>query len=214
MVDDLTKAFGRRIDALAWMTPETKAKRQGQGGDAVRRRRLSRQVDRLLVAADREGRCDRQRAARRAVRVSPAARQAGAAGRPDRVVDDAADGERGQPAAAERAQLSRRDPAAAVLRSRRATPPRTTARSARPSATRSATASTTSGSQFDAQGRLANWWTPQDLEHFKQPAKRWRRSTTPIGRSRIWRSTGTRCSARTSRIWPGWPPPTTRITCR
>ena len=23
------------------------------------------------------------------------------------------------------------------------------------------------GSQFDAQGRLANWWTPQDLEHFK-----------------------------------------------
>jgi predicted metalloendopeptidase len=23
------------------------------------------------------------------------------------------------------------------------------------------------GSQFDAKGRLANWWTPQDLEHFK-----------------------------------------------
>jgi predicted metalloendopeptidase len=23
------------------------------------------------------------------------------------------------------------------------------------------------GSQFDAQGRLVNWWTPQDLEHFK-----------------------------------------------
>ena len=23
------------------------------------------------------------------------------------------------------------------------------------------------GSQFDAQGRLANWWTPQDFEHFK-----------------------------------------------
>ena len=23
------------------------------------------------------------------------------------------------------------------------------------------------GSQFDAQGRLANWWTPQDLDHFK-----------------------------------------------
>ena len=26
MVDDLTKAFGKRIDALDWMTPETKAK--------------------------------------------------------------------------------------------------------------------------------------------------------------------------------------------
>jgi len=24
-----------------------------------------------------------------------------------------------------------------------------------------------SGSQFDAHGRMANWWTPQDLEHFK-----------------------------------------------
>jgi predicted metalloendopeptidase len=23
------------------------------------------------------------------------------------------------------------------------------------------------GSQFDAQGRLVNWWTPQDLDHFK-----------------------------------------------
>jgi predicted metalloendopeptidase len=23
MVDDLTKAFGRRIDALTWMSPET-----------------------------------------------------------------------------------------------------------------------------------------------------------------------------------------------
>lgn len=23
------------------------------------------------------------------------------------------------------------------------------------------------GSQFDAQGRMANWWTPQDFEHFK-----------------------------------------------
>ena len=23
------------------------------------------------------------------------------------------------------------------------------------------------GSQFDAEGRLANWWTTEDLEHFK-----------------------------------------------
>ena len=35
---------------------------QGQGVDAVRGRRLSRQVDRLRVAADRQGRRDRQRA--------------------------------------------------------------------------------------------------------------------------------------------------------
>jgi putative endopeptidase len=28
------------------------------------------------------------------------------------------------------------------------------------------------GSQFDAQGRLANWWTPQDFAHFKEAADR------------------------------------------
>jgi putative endopeptidase len=28
------------------------------------------------------------------------------------------------------------------------------------------------GSQFDADGRLANWWTPQDLEHFQAAAAR------------------------------------------
>jgi putative endopeptidase len=28
------------------------------------------------------------------------------------------------------------------------------------------------GSQFDAQGRLANWWTPQDFAHFKESADR------------------------------------------
>ena len=28
------------------------------------------------------------------------------------------------------------------------------------------------GSQFDAQGRLANWWTPEDLTHFKESADR------------------------------------------
>jgi endothelin-converting enzyme/putative endopeptidase len=28
------------------------------------------------------------------------------------------------------------------------------------------------GSQFDAQGRLANWWTPEDLAHFQAAATR------------------------------------------
>jgi len=28
------------------------------------------------------------------------------------------------------------------------------------------------GSQFDANGRLANWWTPQDFAHFKEAADR------------------------------------------
>ena len=28
------------------------------------------------------------------------------------------------------------------------------------------------GAQFDAQGRLANWWTPEDLAHFKAAGER------------------------------------------
>jgi len=28
------------------------------------------------------------------------------------------------------------------------------------------------GSQFDAEGRLSNWWTPEDLAHFKEASKR------------------------------------------
>ena len=51
MVDDLTKAFGKRIDALDWMTPATKAKAR-KGEDALCRRRIPRQVDRLLVASE------------------------------------------------------------------------------------------------------------------------------------------------------------------
>jgi putative endopeptidase len=27
------------------------------------------------------------------------------------------------------------------------------------------------GSQFDAEGRLVNWWTPEDLAHFKQASE-------------------------------------------
>ena len=45
---------------------------------------------------------------------------------------------------------------------------RTTARSARSSATRSATASTIRAASSTRSGKLANWWTPEDLAHFKR----------------------------------------------
>jgi putative endopeptidase len=43
------------------------------------------------------------------------------------------------------------------------------------------------GAQFDAQGRLRDWWTKEDLEHFKTPPPSWLRSTTPTNPSRTWR---------------------------
>ena len=83
------------------------------------------------------------------------------------MVDDSADRQRGQPAASERAELPRRDPSSR----------RTSIRGRDAAANYGAIGATIGheishsfddqGSQFDAQGRLANWWTPQDLEHFK-----------------------------------------------
>ena len=60
-----------------------------------------------------------------------------------------------------------RHPPAAVFRRARPTPRTTTAPWARSSATRSATASTTRAASSTPTGRLANWWTKDDFEHFK-----------------------------------------------
>ena len=39
------------------------------------------------------------------------------------------------------------------------------------------------GAQFDAQGRLRNWWTDEDLAHFRgRRARSSSSSTTPTGR--------------------------------
>ena len=96
---------------------------QGQGqGEALhplRRRRLPRALAGLRAAGGRAG--------RRAWPTPSAAElfeyrrrlaKLGGNGRPRRVVDDAADGERGEPAAAERAQFPGGDPAAAVTSTR------------------------------------------------------------------------------------------------
>ena len=41
-----------------------------------------------------------------------------------------------------------------------------------------------SGSQFDAEGRLTNWWTPQDYEHFKAASASLRPNMTRTSRCR------------------------------
>ena len=167
------------------------ARDQGQGeteaGHAEGRRRLSRPVAGLLGPRDRQRRRARQRAARRAVRVPPAARQTPPAGRPRRVVDDPADRERGQSAAAERAELSGRDPAAALLRSAMPTRRTTTAPWERSSATRSATASTTRAASSMPKAGWPTGGRRTTSTTSRPPAKRSPRSSTLTNRSPIWR---------------------------
>ncbi len=131
MVKNILAAFDRRIDSLAWMTPATKAKAKAKLAVLKVGVGYPDQLARLPRTRGRQGRRVRQRRARLEVRVSVAARQARPAGRSRRVDDDAAAGQRGQPAGAQRDELSRRDPAAALLRSDRAPRRWTTARSAR-----------------------------------------------------------------------------------
>ena len=45
------------------------------------------------------------------------------------------------------------------------------------------------GADFDAEGRLRNWWTPADLAHFREPARRWCANITPMSPSRVSTST-------------------------
>ena len=76
-----------------------------EGRDDGRRRRLSRQLARLFVARDRPDDAYANSRQRAKLRISPPARQDRQAARPRRMVDDAAAGQRGQPAGPERAEL-------------------------------------------------------------------------------------------------------------
>jgi predicted metalloendopeptidase len=97
MVKNLIAAFGARIDRLEWMSPANPDQGEAEARHAAGRRGLSRHVDRLPRAADREGRRVRQPAAGRALRVPAPPRQAGRSGRQGRMVDVAADCQRRQP---------------------------------------------------------------------------------------------------------------------
>ena len=171
MVADISTAFGRRIDALTWMSPKTKAECQGESCQSHCRYWLSGYVARLLAAWRWcAARLLATRSAHRSFEYPVSAVEARATTRSQRVVDGSADRQRAQPAGAERAQLSGRDPRSRLLTILRQRGEQLRRNRARSSATRSATASTTQGSQFDATGRFVNWWTPEDPAHFKAAA--------------------------------------------
>ena len=152
LVANLVEAYRQSITALDWMGKKTRAARARQAREVHAEDRLPREVARLLEARDRRRRPGRQRARHGRVRVQPRARQDRQADRPRRVVHDPADDQRVLQPGLQRDRVPRGDPAVPVLRRPSATPPRTTARSARSSATRSGTASTTRARSTTATG--------------------------------------------------------------
>ena len=71
-------AFDQRIEALDWMAPDDQGPGPGEGADPLRGRRLPRALGGLRGAGDLPRRPRGQRAARRALRLPPAARAASA----------------------------------------------------------------------------------------------------------------------------------------
>ena len=167
MVDDLTKAFSRRIDALAWMTPETKARAKAKVLTLyVGVGYPDKWIDygSLQIAKD-DAIGNVQRA-----ELFEYRRQLAKLGQP---VDRTEWWMTPQTVNAVNLPLQNAlNFPAAILQKPYFDPGRDAA------ANYGAIGATIGheishsfddvGSQFDAQGRLANWWTPQDLEHFKQ----------------------------------------------
>ena len=81
MADDLVKAFGKRIDALSWMSPDTKAKAKEKLGTLKvgigYPDRWQDYSSLEIVKGDALGNAQRAEL----VRVSPATREAASAGR-------------------------------------------------------------------------------------------------------------------------------------
>lgn len=166
MVDDLTKAFDKRIDALQWMTPETKAKAKekvkalyvgvGYPDKWIDYSSLE------IVKGDALGnlqRADRFEYQRQLAKLKQPVDRTEWWMTPQTVnaVNLPLQNALNFPAAFLQPPYfdPNRDPAA-NFGAMGATIGHEVSHSF-----------DDTGSQFDAHGRLANWWTPQDLEHFK-----------------------------------------------
>ena len=118
LVDALTVALGQDINQLDWMTAGDQGQGAGEAAAAEQEQdRLSRHVARLLQGHRLAHGLPGQQPPRESRRRAAGLRGAGQARGPDAVGHDAADRERVLLVAAGRDRLSRRHPAAAVLRS-------------------------------------------------------------------------------------------------
>ena len=192
MVKNLIAAFAARIDKLEWMAPQTRA--EAKAKLAVLKVGVGypdhwRDYSGLRVMpGDAFGNAER-------AELFEYHRNLAKLGQPvDRSewVDDAATGQRGEPAGHERAQLSRRDPAAALLRSESRSGDGLRRAPAARSATRSATASTTRARCSIARAGCATGGPSRTTRISRPPAHSWWRSSTPTSPSRTWPSTASR----------------------
>jgi predicted metalloendopeptidase len=172
MVKNLIAAFGARIDRLEWMSPATKVKARQKLATLRVGVGLSRCVGGLRRPADRQGRRVRQPAARRAVRSTSAISP--------RLAVRSTKGEWWMSPQTVNAlnlplQNALNFPAAILA------PPYFDP--AAPAATNYGAIGAVigheithsfddQGAMFDADGRLENWWTKEDLEHFRAAGER------------------------------------------
>ena len=169
MVHDIEAALEQDISTL-----RVDDRRNQEAG--ARQAARGRQQDRLPRSLARLQRARRSSAATRSATSQRAnafefharSGQDRQAGRHERMGHDAADGQRVLLAAGEQHQLPGRHPAAAVLQREGATPRSTTARAGAVIGHELTHGFDDQGRQFDAQGNLNDWWTPDDAKAYEQ----------------------------------------------
>ena len=180
MVREPHRGLRDRIDALDWMAPATKKEAKAKLATLNVGIGLSRQVARLHGPRGRGRRGVRQPERAELFDCRGGLAKLGRSGRPQRVDDDAAERERGQPAGVERDELPRRHPSAALLRPR-APGGDGLRRDRRRDRSRDEPQLRRSGALFDVRGSCTTGGRRRTSQHFKASASGSSASSTRTG---------------------------------